>query len=74
MWLLLMIVILFQFYWLHIIIVCNKLPISLAIYTLQKQECVFHTESMLSVSCLHSEMSLGAYFQYEIYISLFAVY
>ena len=29
---------------------------------------------MLPVTCLHPEMSLGAYFRYEIYTSVFAVY
>ena len=32
--------------------------------------CVFHIESMLPV---HPEMSLGAYFRYEIHTSVFAV-
>ena len=38
--------------------------------TQQKRKC---TKSMLPVTCLHPEMSLGAYFQYEIYTSVFAV-
>ena len=28
----------------------------------QKRKCVFHTESMLPVTCLHFDMSLGPYF------------
>ena len=44
------------------------------IATQQKRKCAFHTESMLPMIRLHPEMSLGAYFQYEIYTSVFAVY
>ena len=47
---------------------------AVVLITQQKRKCVFHTKSMLPVTCLHPEMSLGAYFRYEIYTSIFAVY